>query len=616
MANRGWHSWAGGGALVTALALAAPPAEAQCWGERARAEGYANPSLLASAQELADHLGDAGVRIVDARPPERYAAGHVPGAVSLPVGEITRTAGGVPGMLAPVEEVARALGERGVTRKARVVVYDDVGGVEAARLFWALEYLGHGRVSVLQGGFRLWVRDGRPIARDTAEPAPAHYEATPDAGRLADAARVKAALGDPGVVLLDARSPEEFEGKVAGKDVPRAGHIPGAVNVDWTRHLGPSDPPRVKEAADLAGIYRRAGVTADKAVIAYCRTGVRAAHTYFVLRLLGYPRVRVYDGSFIEWAADPSVLVARAGDPAAPAAGPIAYVAMGPGKAVAVVDLGAGRVLARLPLSVEPHGVATSRDGRRVIAADLTKGQALEVADAGGGPSVGRVTVGKGGHHLAPSPDGRRLAVTRSEAGRLALVDLEAMRVVADVETGAGANYALFAPDGRTVYVSNMDAGDVAVVDVATARVTGRMAAREAPGHMALSPDGRRLYVASERSGTLAALDPARGEMLGAVRVGNEPHGVAVGADGAHVYVSSHEDGTLSAVDAATLQVVRTVPVGDGPEHVEVTPDGRWLVVSRPEAGELVVLEAGSLAAVRTIAVGQEPHQIAFAAGR
>ncbi len=613
MANRRWQPWAGAGALVTALVLAAPPVEAQCWGQGARVDGYANPSLLASTQEVADHLEDAGVRIIDARSPERYAAGHVPGAVSLPVGEITRTVGAVPAMLAPVEEVARALGERGVTRGAHLVVYDEVGGVEATRLFWALEYLGHARASVLQGGFVLWAREGRPVTREAPRLSPARYEAAPDASRLVDLRGVQAALGDPGVVLLDARSPEEFEGKVAGSGVVRAGRIPGAVNVDWTRHLAATDPPRIKGAADLARIYARAGVTANKTVIVYCRTGVRASHTYFVLRLLGYPDVRLYDGSFVEWAAAPGAPVARADEPAAPPAGPIAYVAMGPGKAVAVVDLGAGRVLARLPLSVEPHGVATSGDGRRVVAADLTKGDALEVVEAPGGASLGRVTVGKGGHHLASSPDGRRLAVTRSEAGRLALVDLETLRVVTDVETGAGANYALFAPGGETVYVSNMEAGDVAVVEVATGRVTRRLPAAETPGHMALSAEGRRLYVASEQSGTLVAIDPVRGEVLGRVRVGNEPHGVALDPDGTQVYVSSHEDGTLSAVDAATLRVVRTVRVGDGPEHVEVTPGGRWVVVSRPEAGELVVLEAGSLAAVRTIAVGEEPHQIAFA---
>ena len=110
---------------------------------------------------------------------------------------------------------------------------------------------------------------------------------------------------------MDARSPEEFDGEVPGRDVKRPGRIPGAVNVDWVRNLTTEEPRQVKGGAELARLYRRAGVTPDKEVVAYCRTGVRASHTYFALRLLGYPKVRVYDGSFVEWAADPSLPVVR-----------------------------------------------------------------------------------------------------------------------------------------------------------------------------------------------------------------------------------------------------------------------------------------------------------------
>lgn len=306
---RVWWLWTG--ALAIALWLQAPTAHAQCWGDEAKAKGYANPALLASGQEVADHLGDADVRILDTRSPDRYVAGHIPGAVNLPLAEITRTIKGVPGMLAPIQEVEQALGARGVTRESRVVIYDDFGGDQATRLFWTLDFLGHPQVSVLQGGFGLWQREGRPIARDTPSITPVRYVATPDPTKGVDLAWVRAHLDNRAVVLLDSRSPEEFEGEVPGRDVARPGHIPGAINVDWVRNLTTTEPRQFKVGADLARLYRRAGVIPDKEIVVYCRTGVRASHTYFVLRLLGYPKVRLYDGSFVEWAADPNLPVAR-----------------------------------------------------------------------------------------------------------------------------------------------------------------------------------------------------------------------------------------------------------------------------------------------------------------
>ena len=311
MLIRGWIRRIRWAALVLGVLLAAPAAQAQCWGDEAKAKGYANPSLLASGQEVADHLGEAGLVILDARSSDRYAAGHIPGAVNLPVADITRTINGVPGMLAPLQDVGRALGARGITRNSRLVIYDDSSADQATRVFWALDFLGHPQASVLQVGFGLWQREGRPISRDPAASTPARYVAAPDPAKIADLAWVKAQLDNRAVVLLDSRSPEEFDGEVPGRDVKRPGHIPGAVNVDWVRNLTTGEPRQIKAGADLARLYRRAGVTPDKEIAVYCRTGVRASHTYFVLRLLGYPGVRLYDGSFVEWAADPSLPVAR-----------------------------------------------------------------------------------------------------------------------------------------------------------------------------------------------------------------------------------------------------------------------------------------------------------------
>ncbi len=303
--------WARTIVIVPVLLFTAATAYAECWGNEATVKGYANASLLVSGQEVADHLGEAGIRILDARPPERYAAGHIQGAVSLPIAEITRTLNGVPGMLAPIEEIEHALGRRGISRDSYVVIYDDFGGNQATRLFWVLDYLGHAQVSLLQGGFGLWQQDGRPTSRDVPKVATTRYQGEPRPDRLADRTWVRARLKDPSIILVDARSPEEFDGKVRGRQIRRPGHIPGSVNVDWVRNLTSAQPRRFKASAELVRLYRLTGVTPDREIVVYCRTGMRASHDYFVLRLLGYPRVRLYDGSFVEWSADATLPVAR-----------------------------------------------------------------------------------------------------------------------------------------------------------------------------------------------------------------------------------------------------------------------------------------------------------------
>lgn len=310
MFNLAKHRWGWASAGLVGVLFIVTTANAKDWGEEAKAKGYAHASLLVSGRELAAHPGEDNLRILDARPPERYAAGHIPGAVNLPLAAITRTVNGVPEMLVPREELEQVLGRRSVTREMRVVIYDDIGGIQATRLFWALDYLDHPLVSVLDGGLALWQREGRPISRDISTPQVVSYHGDPRPDRVADRAWVKAHLQDPSVVVVDARALEEFTGQVSGKDVKRPGHIPGAVNVDWARNLTETEPRQFKPAGDLASLYRQAGVTPDKEIVVYCRTGVRASHDYFVLRLLGYPRVRLYDGSYLEWSADPTLPVA------------------------------------------------------------------------------------------------------------------------------------------------------------------------------------------------------------------------------------------------------------------------------------------------------------------
>ena len=276
--------------LLLALVLGpAPPAPAAEWQPR--------PELLVSAAWLASHAQDAGLRIVDVRDVDAYAHGHVPGAVNLPAERLFTEAGGVAGMLPPLEAVAGMLGAAGIGEGTSVVIYDDTGGLYAARLFWALDYLGQGRGRLLDGGWPAWLQDGRATTRKPARVAVVHFTPHPRAEAIADLAWMRAHLHDPGTALVDARSTAEYEGLT--RYARHRGHIPGAVSMEWKRHLrsdGTFRPP-----ADLRAEYERLGVTPDREAAVYCQVLVRAAHSYFTLRWLGLPRVRGYDGSWAEW---------------------------------------------------------------------------------------------------------------------------------------------------------------------------------------------------------------------------------------------------------------------------------------------------------------------------
>jgi thiosulfate/3-mercaptopyruvate sulfurtransferase len=259
---------------------------------------YPNAQLLTTPRELSARI-DAGDKllVIDLRPPEAFAQGFIPGAVHLDLWGVSLIDTSPAPLRAFMWMIDHLFNVRGVDAATPVVVYDDQSGVRAARAFWFLEYFGHPRVQMLDGGFNAWVREGLPVSRDARPPAKSSWTGTQQASRLATWEDVKQRLGDSGTVIVDTRSDGEYCGtNVRAK---RGGAIPGAVHLEWTNNL--DDAGRFKPAADLRAMYERLGVTPDKEVVTYCQGGYRAAHTYVALRLLGYPRVRNYTGSWKEW---------------------------------------------------------------------------------------------------------------------------------------------------------------------------------------------------------------------------------------------------------------------------------------------------------------------------
>jgi thiosulfate/3-mercaptopyruvate sulfurtransferase len=259
---------------------------------------YANPDLLTTPDTLRTALEQpAKPLLIDLRPPEDFAAGHIPGAVHLDLWGVSLIDTDPAPLKAFMWMIDHLFQLRGVQQSTPVVVYDEQSGLRAARAFWFLEYFGHPDVKVLDGGFGAWVHAGLPVTRDATPPTQSTWTGTPQERTIATWRDVQARLGKPDVVILDTRSDEEHDGTLVR--AKRGGRIPGAVHVEWKRNLAPDG--RFKPADELRAMYERAGVTLDREVVTYCQGGYRAAHGYLALRLLGYPRVRNYTGSWKEW---------------------------------------------------------------------------------------------------------------------------------------------------------------------------------------------------------------------------------------------------------------------------------------------------------------------------
>ncbi len=268
--------------------------------------GYAHPEVLVETDWVAAHLDDPEVRLLEVDvDTTAYDSGHIPGAVGW--NWTTDTQHPVRRDIPDRALMEALLSRSGVARNSTVVLYGDNNNWFATFAFWLLKMYGHPDARIMNGGRQKWLDEGRPVTTRTPEINPTSY-GLDEADTRARALRedVLAHLKNPAGALVDVRSPDEYSGRLlAPPNLPqegsqRGGHIPGAANIVWARAV--NEDGTFKSYPELEELYGENGITADKEIIAYCRIGERSSHTWFVLTyLLGYPRVRNYDGSWTEY---------------------------------------------------------------------------------------------------------------------------------------------------------------------------------------------------------------------------------------------------------------------------------------------------------------------------
>lgn len=288
--------------FVFAVASAAPIVRADAQGRTPDAV-----PLIVNGDWLARHLADARQVIIHAaasRP--EYDAGHVPGARLLLFGTYAPTLEGLNSQMASVAQLDSALEAIGVNDGDRLVIYGQP--LQVARLLVTLDYLGlKGRASVLDGGIDAWRDAGRAISREAPTVTRGNFTPNVDPSVIADIGWVSQNTGSSGVRILDARAPEFYLGYSPGQ-MPRAGHIPGAVNIPFSQLTG--ELTQLRDAPKLSRLFAAAGVKQGDTVVTYCHIGMQASLLYFAARRLGY-NARIFDGSFEEWSkkADLPVVV-------------------------------------------------------------------------------------------------------------------------------------------------------------------------------------------------------------------------------------------------------------------------------------------------------------------
>jgi len=243
--------------------------------------------------------------VVDTRRPDAYIESHIPSAINLYAGAFVDPRRG---LVPTVEDIADRLGNAGIARDSRLLLYDDGAGAYAGGLLWLLDRVAHPNLALVDGGISAWYAQGGALDRDMAEHAARPYIVGSGVDRhdnLATKDWILRNMARDDVLMVDTRSEAEYHGRTPS--ALRNGHIPGAVRLEWTECLdhGEGRAPRYVTTVEMRPKLAALGITDDKEIVCYCQAGTRSAQVYGVLRMMGFPRVRNYRASWADWGNDP-----------------------------------------------------------------------------------------------------------------------------------------------------------------------------------------------------------------------------------------------------------------------------------------------------------------------
>ena len=275
------------------------------------AQGYARPELLIETEALAKMLNQPNVRLIDAIDPASYQRAHIPGAVNLfylDVAKIdARKKNGYP--LSEIE-AEKIFGEAGIDASTQVVVYDGGEGPFASGVWFVLDFFGHKNVKVLNGGFRKWLKEGRPVTQEIAAVEKKKFSPKSRPEKVVSREWLEKNLRSKDIVVVDTRSFNEFIGKDVRPGASRGGHIPGAVHLEWTKFSDKLDT--FKSAQAIEKVLAQRGIGKNTKVVTYCQTGIgRSTDMALAMRLIGYDNVVEYTGSWEDWSADPRLPIEK-----------------------------------------------------------------------------------------------------------------------------------------------------------------------------------------------------------------------------------------------------------------------------------------------------------------
>jgi len=276
----------------------------------------ANHPRLIETGELSGLTGHPSLRIIDLRTSLLdYLKGHIPNAVYLSFEVLQVPKGGIPAQAPDRIYIEKILGEYlSLSNDMWVILYSERSNPNATYLAWTLDYLGHKKVGLLNGGWEKWISERLPTTQEYPALSPKKFFGKVLRETVAEKKWIRDHLNNRGVVIVDARPPKQYSGE-EGEEV-RRGHIPGAKNIFWETTLEGDEARVWKKREDLERIFTESGVTKDKEIIVHCRTGREASHVYFTLKyVLGFQDVRLYRGSWVEWSADKNMPVKTGMEP-------------------------------------------------------------------------------------------------------------------------------------------------------------------------------------------------------------------------------------------------------------------------------------------------------------